>query len=441
MTKVLFVSLGCDKNLVDSEVMIHILQTRGYEITNEEAEADVAVVNSCCFIGDAKEESIETIIELGKLKERGHLKSLLVTGCLAQRYKDEILKELPEVDGIIGTMSIETIADAVEQSLKNRGYMHFEDINYLPKDYHNRVVPSGSYTGYLKIAEGCNKRCTYCIIPSVRGNYRSIPMEEVIKQAEHLVENGVTELCLVAQETTLYGLDLYGKKNLPELLRKLAELEDLKWIRLLYCYPEEITRELVEEIKTNPKVCHYIDMPIQHSENSILKRMGRATTKEEIKERIQYIRREIPDMVLRTSLIAGFPGETEEDHQALMEFMDEIEFNRLGVFTYSPEEDTPAATFENQVPEEQKRIWKDEIMELQQEISYDLNATMVGKRLKVIVDGYVYKDDMYMCRSYMDAPDIDGMVFVHSEEELLSGDFIEVEITDYNEYDLIGERV
>lgn len=441
MIKILFVSLGCDKNLVDSETMIGLLQDKGYEITNEEKDADVVIINSCCFIGDAKEESIETIIELGKLKETGRLKALIVTGCLAQRYKDEILKELPEVDAMIGTMSIESIGEAVDASLKEKGYSHFEDIDYLPKIYDKRAIASGSYTGYLKIAEGCNKRCTYCVIPSVRGSYRSIPMEAVMAQAVHLVDNGVRELCLVAQETTLYGLDLYGRKSLPKLLQMLSSIEDLKWIRLLYCYPEEITDELISEIKSNPKVCHYIDMPIQHCENAVLKRMGRATTKEEILERISYIRKEIPDIVLRTSLIAGFPGETKEEHEALMEFVDEVEFNRLGVFTYSLEEDTPAASFDNQVPEEVKEQWRAEIMELQQEVSYDRNASMVGQCMEVIVDGYVYKDDMYMCRSYMDAPDIDGMVFVHSEEELVTGDFIKVKIVDFNEYDLIGERI
>ena len=441
MVNILFVSLGCDQNLVDSEVMLGLLQAKGYSITNEEENADVIVVNSCCFIGDAKEESIENIIELGKLKETGKLKSLIVTGCLAQRYQDEIMKELPEVDAVIGTMSIESIVEAVEQSLKRTGYTHFEDLGYLPQSYDKRVITSGTYMGYLKIAEGCNKRCTYCIIPSVRGNYRSVPMEDVMKQAEYLVQNGITELCLVAQETTVYGLDLYGKKCLPQLLRKLSKIPDLKWIRLLYCYPEEITDELIEEIKTNDKVCHYIDMPIQHCENTILRRMGRATTKEEIKERIAFIRKEIPDIVLRTSLIAGFPGETKEDHEALLDFIDEVEFNRLGVFTYSPEEDTPAASFEHQIVEEQKEEWKNEIMALQQEISYDLNAKKVGQELCVIVDGYIYKDDMYTCRSYMDAPDIDGLVFVHSDEELLSGDYINVRITDFNEYDLIGERI
>ena len=439
MIQILFVSLGCDKNLVDSEVMLGLLQDKGYSITNEEKEADVAVINTCCFIHDAKEESIENIIEIGKLKQTAKLKALIVTGCLAQRYKDEIHKELPEVDAILGTTSTESIVEAVEEVLKGKGYDHFEDIDYLPPSHEKRVITSGTYMGYLKIAEGCNKRCTYCIIPKVRGSFRSVPMEDLVAQARYLVSNGITEICLVAQETTLYGVDLYGEKKLPELLRKISEIEDLEWIRLLYCYPEEITKELIAEMKDNPKVCHYIDMPLQHCENDVLRRMGRRTTKEEIKQTIEYIRSEIPDIVLRTSLITGFPGETQEEHDALLEFIDEVEFNRLGVFTYSPEEDTPAASFENQVEESVKEQWRDEIMELQQEISYDLNSTMVGKTLKVIVEGYLYKDQMYMCRSYMDAPDIDGCVFVASEDELLTGDFIEVTITDFNEYDLIGE--
>ncbi len=441
MIQILFVSLGCDKNLVDSEVMLGLLEDKGYAITNEEKEADVVVINTCCFIGDAKEESIENIIEMGKLKQTGKLKALIVTGCLAQRYKDEIQRELPEVDAIVGTTATETIVEAVEETLKGKGYTHFEDINYLPPSHTKRVITSGTYMGYLKIAEGCDKHCTYCIIPKVRGNYRSVPMPDLIGQAKYLVENGITELCLVAQETTVYGVDIYGKKMLPELLHELSKIEDLQWIRLLYCYPEEITPELIYEIRDNAKVCHYIDMPLQHCEDSILKRMGRRTTKEEIQNTIRMIRKEIPDIVLRTSLIAGFPGETQEDHEALLAFIDEVEFNRLGVFTYSPEEGTPAATFEDQVPEETKETWRDEIMALQQEISYDLNSVLVGKQMRVIVDGYIYKDQMYMCRSYMDAPGIDGCVFVASEEELLSGDFIDVKITDFNEYDLIGERV
>jgi ribosomal protein S12 methylthiotransferase len=441
MVQILFVSLGCDKNLVDSEVMLGLLQEKGYAITNEEKEADVAVINTCCFIHDAKEESIENIIEVGKLKKTGKLKALIVTGCLAQRYKDEILSELPEVDAILGTTSTESIVEAVEEALTGKGYQHFDDVDYLTPSHEKRVITSGTHMGYLKIAEGCNKRCTYCIIPKVRGNYRSVPMEDLLAQARFLVSNGIKELCIVAQETTLYGVDIYGEKRLPQLLRKLSEIEELEWIRLLYCYPEEITEELIAEIRDNPKVCHYIDMPLQHSENNILKRMGRRTTKEEITQTINRIRQEIPDIVLRTSLITGFPGETKEDHEALLAFVDEMEFNRLGVFTYSPEEDTPAAEFDNQVSEDIKDQWREEIMALQQEVSYDLNATMVGKTLKVIVEGYLYKEQMYLCRSYMDAPEIDGCVFVASEEEMLSGDFVEVKITDFNEYDLIGERI
>ena len=440
MIQILFVSLGCDKNLVDSEVMLGLLEEKGYVITNEEKEADVVIINTCCFIHDAKEESIENIIEMGKLKQTGKVKALIVTGCLAERYRDEIRKELPEVDAILGTTSTESIVEAVETALKGKQYQHFDDVNFLAPSHEKRVITSGTYMGYLKIAEGCNKHCTYCIIPKVRGSYRSVPMEDLIAQAKYLVSNGITEICLVAQETTLYGIDLYGGKKLPELLRKLSEIEELVWIRLLYCYPEEITEELILEIRDNPKVCHYIDMPLQHSEDSILRRMGRKTTKEEIRKMIAHIREEIPDIVLRTSLITGFPGETEKEHEKMLSFIDETEFNRLGVFTYSPEEDTPAAEFDHQIPENVKIKWKDEIMTLQQEISYDLNEAMMGKTLKVIVEGYLYQEHMYMCRSYMDAPGIDGYVFVASEEELLSGDFIYVTITDFNEYDLIGER-
>ncbi len=454
MTNIMFISLGCDKNLVDSEVMLALLQEKGYGITNDEKEADVCVVNTCCFIGDAKEESIENIIEIGKLKDlagkknndpssdNGHrLKALIVTGCLAQRYQKEIFKELPEVDAVLGTMSIESIVDAVDSVLAGHKYECFTELTHLPSIKDKRSIASGTYMGYLKIAEGCNKRCTYCIIPYVRGNYRSVPMEEVIQQAKHLVDNGIRELCLIAQETTLYGVDIYGKKCLHELLRELSKIDDLHWIRLLYCYPEEITDELIDEIANNPKVCHYIDMPLQHSEDSILQRMGRKTTKQEIIKRIKSIREKIPDIVLRTTLITGFPGETETDHQNLMVFIDEMEFGRLGAFTYSAEEGTPAALMEGQIAEEVKEKYRDEIMELQQEISYDINQKQVGRILEVIVDGYIYSDEMYACRSYMDAPDIDGMVFVRSEEELLSGDFIKVRITGCNEYDLIGEMI
>ncbi len=440
MIQILFVSLGCDKNLVDSEVMLGLLQEKGYSITNEEKEADVAVINTCCFIHDAKEESIESIIEMGRLKQTGKLKALVITGCLAERYKEEIRNELPEVDAVLGTTSTESIVEAVEEVLSGKRYEHFEDIHYLPPSHEKRVITSGTHMGYLKIAEGCDKRCTYCIIPKVRGRFRSIPMEDLIAQTRYLVSCGISEVCLVAQETTLYGMDIYGEKKLPELLAKLSEIEDLKWIRLLYCYPEEITEELIAEIRDNPKVCHYIDMPLQHCENTILRRMGRRTTKEDITKTITHIREEVPDIAIRTSLIAGFPGETEADHEALLSFINEMEFNRLGVFTYSPEENTPAAGFEDQVPEAVRERWRDEIMALQQEVSYDFNSAMVGKTLEVIVEGYLYKEQMYMCRTYMDAPDIDGYIFVASDEELLSGDYIHVTVTDFNEYDLIGVK-
>lgn len=440
MIQILFVSLGCDKNLVDSEVMLGLLQEKGYSITNEEKEADVAVINTCCFIHDAKEESIESIIEMGRLKQTGKLKALVITGCLAERYKEEIRNELPEVDAVLGTTSTESIVEAVEEVLSGKRYEHFEDIHYLPPSHEKRVITSGTHMGYLKIAEGCDKRCTYCIIPKVRGRFRSIPMKDLIAQTRYLVSCGISEVCLVAQETTLYGMDIYGEKKLPELLAKLSEIEDLKWIRLLYCYPEEITEELIAEIRDNPKVCHYIDMPLQHCENTILRRMGRRTTKEDITKTITHIREEIPDIAIRTSLIAGFPGETEADHEALLSFINEMEFNRLGVFTYSPEENTPAAGFEDQVPEAVRERWRDEIMALQQEVSYDFNSAMVGKTLEVIVEGYLYKEQMYMCRTYMDAPDIDGYIFVASDEELLSGDYIHVTVTDFNEYDLIGVK-
>ncbi len=439
MINIMFVSLGCDKNLVDSEVMLALLQEKGYSITNVESEADVCVINTCCFIGDAKEESIENIIELGKLKETGKLKGIVVTGCLSQRYQQEIFEELPEVDAVIGTMSIESIVDAVDSVLNGNRYECFTPLTHLPSIKDKRSITGGTYMGYLKIAEGCNKRCTYCIIPYVRGDYRSVPMDEVVEQARHLVDNGIRELCLVAQETTVYGLDIYGKKCLPELIRKLSEIEELHWIRLLYCYPEEITDELIDEIRVNPKVCHYIDMPIQHSEDAVLKRMGRMTTRQEITERINSIREKIPDIVIRTTLITGFPGETEDEHEGVLEFIDEMEFGRLGAFTYSAEEGTPAAEMDAQISEEVKERYRNEIMELQQEISFDINKSQIGR--VVVVDGYLYEDEMYACRSYMDAPDIDGIVFVKSNEELLSGDFINVRITDCNEYDLIGEQV
>lgn len=398
--KVLLISLGCDKNLVDSEVMLGLLNKAGHQLTNDETEADVVVVNTCAFISDAKEESINTIIEMGELKKTGKLKKLIVAGCLSQRYKDEIMKELPEIDVIIGATNYDKIVEAIgtdEESI-------IDDINYTPRPIAERIVTTNASMAYFKIAEGCNKLCTYCIIPHIRGRYRSMPMDSLIASAEKLASDGIKELVLVAQETTLYGVDLYGEKKLPELLTKLSEIEGIEWIRLLYCYPEEITDELIEVMATNPKICHYVDIPIQHSENAILKRMGRRTSREDIVELVGRLRTAMPDIAIRTTLISGFPGETQELHDGLVDFVDECEFDRLGVFTYSPEEGTPAAEYEDQVDGELAVKWRDEIMELQQEISYEKNQQMIGSTQKVLIEGYLVDDDVYVGRTYRDAP-------------------------------------
>lgn len=432
--KVLLISLGCDKNLVDSEVMLGLLNKAGHQLTNDETEADVVVVNTCAFISDAKEESINTIIEMGELKKTGKLKKLIVAGCLSQRYKDEIMKELPEIDVIIGATNYDKIVEAIgtdEESI-------IDDINYTPRPIAERIVTTNASMAYFKIAEGCNKLCTYCIIPHIRGRYRSMPMDSLIASAEKLASDGIKELVLVAQETTLYGVDLYGEKKLPELLTKLSEIEGIEWIRLLYCYPEEITDELIEVMATNPKICHYVDIPIQHSENAILKRMGRRTSREDIVELVGRLRTAMPDIAIRTTLISGFPGETQELHDGLVDFVDECEFDRLGVFTYSPEEGTPAAEYEDQVDGELAVKWRDEIMELQQEISYEKNQQMIGSTQKVLIEGYLVDDDVYVGRTYRDAPGVDGIVFVSAPYELLSGSFVDVKITEANEYDLTG---
>ena len=427
--KVLLISLGCDKNLVDSEVMLGLLNKAGLQLTNDETEADVVVVNTCAFISDAKEESINTIIEMGELKKTGKLKKLIVAGCLSQRYKDEIMKELPEIDVIIGATNYDKIVEAIgtdEESI-------IDDINYTPRPIAERIVTTNASMAYFKIAEGCNKLCTYCIIPHIRGRYRSMPMDSLIASAEKLASDGIKELVLVAQETTLYGVDLYGEKKLPELLTKLSEIEGIEWIRLLYCYPEEITDELIEVMATNPKICHYVDIPIQHSENAILKRMGRRTSREDIVELVGRLRTAMPDIAIRTTLISGFPGETQELHDGLVDFVD-----RLGVFTYSPEEGTPAAEYEDQVDGELAAKWRDEIMELQQEISYEKNQQMIGSTQKVLIEGYLVDDDVYVGRTYRDAPGVDGIVFVSAPYELISGSFVDVKITEANEYDLTG---
>ena len=437
--KILFVSLGCDKNLVDSEMMLGELLQKGYEFTDDEAEADIVVVNTCCFIGDAKEESINTLLEMAELKNSGQIKVLVAAGCLAQRYKEEIQTEIPEVDVIIGTTAIDSIVEAVEEALAGQAQNHYADLNEKPLTGVSRVMTTGGHFAYLKIAEGCNKHCTYCIIPKVRGEFRSVPMESLIAEATELAEKGVKELILVAQETTLYGMDLYGKKSLPELLKKLAQIPGLFWIRILYCYPEEITEELIQTIKNEPKVCHYLDIPIQHASDRVLKRMGRRTNQKQLRTMIERLREEIPDICLRTTLIAGFPGETEEDHEEVMEFINEMEFDRLGAFTYSQEEDTPAALMAEQVEEDVKLIRQQEIMELQQEIAFEKAEEMIGRVLVVMVEGKIAEDDVYVARTYRDAPNVDGFLFINTTASLMTGDLVMVLVTDCNEYDLIGE--
>lgn len=437
--KIMFVSLGCDKNLVDTEMMLGMLQQKGFTFTDDETEADVVVVNTCCFIGDAKEESINTLLEMAELRKSGSIRALLATGCLAQRYREEIQKEIPEVDAILGTMAIEEIVEAVEQVLQGERHNHFRELNSAPASYRDRVLTTGGHFAYLKIAEGCNKRCTYCIIPKVRGDYRSIPMEKLTAQAEALAEKGVRELILVAQETTLYGVDLYGKKSLPELLHRLAAISGIYWIRILYCYPEEITEELIETIAAEPKVCHYLDIPIQHASDEVLRRMGRRTNQEELRQWIGRLRERIPDICLRTTLISGFPGETQEDFEELYRFVNEMEFDRLGVFPYSQEEDTKAAEMPDQVSEEVKCFRRDELMELQQAIAFEKAEQMIGRVLDVMVEGKVADEDVYVTRTYRDAPNVDGYLFLNTSATLMTGDFVKVLVTDSNEYDLIGE--
>lgn len=447
--KILFVSLGCDKNLVDSEVMLGLIQNKGFEITNEEENADIIVVNTCCFIDDAKEESINTILEMSEYKKTGNLKGLIVTGCMAQRYKEDIQKEIPEVDAVLGTSSYDEINNVIDSVLQGQKQVKMKDLDYMTLVETPRINTTGGYYSYLKIAEGCDKHCTYCIIPKVRGNYRSVPMEKLIKEAGELVNRGVKELILVAQETTLYGVDLYGSKTLPKLLKELCKISGLEWIRLLYCYPEEITDELIQVMKEEDKICNYVDMPIQHACDNILRRMGRRTNKQELIEIVSKLRSNIPDITIRTTLISGFPGETEEEHMELKEFVHDMKFDRLGVFTYSKEDDTPAAKMDQQIHKHIKKKRQAEIMEIQQEIAFSQGKDMIGKKLKVIIEGKLPDEDIrsefassaesvYIGRTYKDAPNVDGYIFVSSRGELLSGDFVDVMVTDAKEYDLIG---
>ncbi len=436
--KILFISLGCDKNLVDSEEMLGLLSSQGYSFTNDETEADIIIINSCCFINDAKEESINTILEMAECKKNNICKALIVTGCLAQRYKDEIIKEIPEVDGMLGTANYDSIVNVINQCINSTEKENYFSLERLPK-LTKRMVTTGGYYAHLKIADGCDKHCTYCIIPKIRGAYRSFPMEDLIIQATQLANDGVKELILVAQETTLYGLDIYGEKSLHKLLKELVKIDGIQFIRIMYCYPEEIYDELITTIKEEKKICNYLDIPIQHASDSILKRMGRKTDKADIIRIISKLREEIPDIVLRTTLISGFPGESKKDHEELLDFVDEMEFDRLGVFAYSPEEDTPAESMPDQIDNDIKNDRRDEIMELQQQIAFEKSESMIGRELVTIIDGKIPDENAYVGRTYMDAPGIDGNIFINSFEELMSGDFVKVKITGSYEYDLIGE--
>jgi ribosomal protein S12 methylthiotransferase len=441
--KVLFVSLGCDKNLADSEKMLGALKYSGHELTDNEEEAEAAVVNTCCFIHDAKQESIETILSLAQLKETASLKYLVITGCLAQRYRDEIIDSIPEVDSVLGTTAYDEIPAVLSRleanSLKER--IIIKDTSIDPVLPGRRIRSDITHYSYLKIAEGCDKRCTYCVIPDIKGHYRSMDYDALVKEAEELASDGVTELMIVAQETTLYGLDLYGKKRLPELLKRLCAIDGLRMIRLMYCYPEEITDELIETMASEPKLCHYIDMPIQHASDAVLKRMGRRTNGAQIRNTIEKLRRAIPDIAIRTSLITGFPGETEEDHTCLMAFLKECRLDRVGVFTYSREENTPAYRMKDRVTKAVANRRRKDLMALQQSIVFDKNAALAGRQIDVIIDGRIPEDGVYVGRTYMDAPGIDSVVFVRSGRDIISGSVIRVIIEDFKDYDLIGTEV
>ena len=439
--KILFVSLGCDKNRVDAEKMLGLLGLSGYQVTDDESEADVIIVNTCSFISDAKQESIDTILQMASWKKNGRCKALIATGCMAQRYADEIRDQLPEVDAVVGTTAYDSIAEVVDSALRGERSERLDDLKKIALPEGKRILTTGGHFAYLKIAEGCDKHCTYCAIPSMRGPFRSVLKEELVSEAKRLAEDGVKELILVAQETTLYGTDIYGRKCLHELIRELALIDGIVWIRVLYCYPEEIYDELIECMKTEKKFVHYLDLPIQHSNDKILRRMGRRTSEADLRRIIEKLRREVPDIILRTTLICGFPGENEEQFEDLCRFINEMEFDRLGVFTYSQEEGTPAARRDGQIDEETKLCRRDELMELQQEISADLNEKLKDCETDVLIEGYVPNENVYIGRGYGDAPDVDGFIFVSSEENLETGDFVHVKITGSSEYDLIGELV
>ena len=436
--RVLFIALGCDKNLVDAEVMLGLLATGGYQMTDYEEEADIIVVNTCCFIQDAKEESIEQILEMAEQKKYGNLKCLVVTGCMAQRYEEEIMKEIPEVDAVVGTTSYDKILDVINQALAGKHALFVKDADLNPVTSTKRLLTTGGHFAYLKIAEGCNKHCTYCIIPKIRGNFRSFPIESLIEEAKDLASREVKELIIIAQETTLYGVDFYGQKRLPELLKELCKIPGFYWIRVMYCYPEEITEELLQVMGEEPKICNYLDIPIQHCNNEVLKRMGRKMSKEDLTQIIRQIRTAIPGVCLRTTLITGFPGETQEQHQELVNFVEEMRFDRLGVFTYSQEEDTPAALLDGQLPQEVKDKRRDEIMETQQEVAFETGESLIGQEMLVMIEGKVADENAYIGRTFRDAPNVDGFIFVNTDTTLVSGDFVNVTVTGALEYDLIG---
>ena len=452
MFNIVLVTLGCDKNTADSERMLGLINNSEYNLVSDPEEADAAIVNTCCFIESATQESIDKLLELSELKE-GRLKYLICTGCMAQRFKDQIAKELPEVDAFVGTMSLDSIVDVIDElrairpvndsddttsSRDSSPVTRFNDLDspYPDRNQIERIVTERPYLEYLKIADGCDKRCTYCAIPYFKGKYKSVPMESVIQEAKVLADSGVKELILVAQETTCYGIDLYGEKRLHLLLRELSKIEGIEWIRLLYAYPEEIYPELINEMASNPKVLHYIDMPVQHTEDDILRRMGRRIDKAGIKKVVNALRINMPDIVIRTTIITGFPGETIDDHEHLLDTLAELRLDHVGVFTYSQEDGTPAASFDDQIDDDTKNARLEDIMLLQQDISAEILSSYVDKEFNVIIDGYLPDDDVYVGRSYMDAPDIDGMVFIDSPRELISGEIVRVKITDSDVYDL-----
>ena len=470
MIQLYFASLGCDKNLVDTEHMLGSLDPAVYTVTNDEEAADVIVINTCCFIDDAKEESIDTILELAAWKKTGRCRALIVAGCMAERYQKEVLQEMPEVDAVLGTGSFFRIQEAVERTLAGEKVIYMDPRRQFGADSGGYQVPAdelfeiaaqktreretaeekrsrrirmhaGAY-GYLKIAEGCNKHCTYCVIPKIRGAYSSVPVEILLAEARDLAESGVRELIVIAQETTYYGVDLYKKKMLHKLLEGLCEIEEFRWIRILYCYPEEIYPEMIEVMKKHSeKILPYLDLPIQHADDTVLKRMGRRTSHDELIQVITYLRRELPDIVLRTTLISGFPGETEEQHQTLLSFIREMKFDRLGVFAYSQEEGTPAAAMQDQIPDEVKQRRRGELLAAQQEISRENGRKRIGTELEVQIDGYLPEEGVYVGRTYADTPDVDGYIFLQADASLNTGDFVRARVTGALEYDLTGEMI